>query len=134
MSIPPYKNGTLLIPTGPSKHLHVICNNPVFYARKGTESVLLVNICSLRDDAIHDPTCILLAGDHAFIKHDSYVAYSRAGLFIASNVTRCLAAGIYNVHDDLADSVFDRVIEGFWVSRNVNLVVRRFVEALYRNP
>lgn len=66
MAYVPYKKGTLLIPTGNTKHLFVIVTD------KCAESChLLVNITSVRDGMEHDKTTIIEAGEHSFIKHRS---------------------------------------------------------------
>ena len=55
----PYRKGTVLAPTGPCNHLHVICNDPVYYPVNDCYCVLVVNISSIKDGVPHDPSCVL---------------------------------------------------------------------------
>jgi hypothetical protein len=128
MTFVPTRKGTVLIPTGRVKHLHFICNDPVFHAGLGRDCVLVVNISSVDEDEPYDQTCTLDVGDHPFVKHKSYVYYKEAEILVADNVTRSVAEGNFAVHEVCSDETFRRVIDGFDVSDEVRIKIHRFYE------
>ena len=80
----PLKRATLLIPSGPQgdqdrKHLFILLTDP-HADQAGKNCVLMVSLSTVRPGMPHDPTCILYAGDHPFVKHESYVVYQKARL------------------------------------------------------
>ncbi len=79
----PYRRATLLIPSGPAhdpdrKHLFIVLTDPAQVLEYTEKYSLLVGVASVQTDLPHDPTCLLDAGDHEFIRHKSYVHYARA--------------------------------------------------------
>ncbi|PTP23814.1 hypothetical protein CWO07_22730 [Vibrio splendidus] len=128
MTFSPTRKGTVLIPTGPVKHLHFICNDPVYHAGLDRECVLVVNITTADDDEDYDKTCILDVGDHPFVKHKSYVFYKESEILVADNITRNVAEGNFAVHDPCSDIAFKRVVDGFDISDEVRIKIHRFYE------
>ncbi|EAA0619059.1 hypothetical protein FYL48_21945, partial [Shigella flexneri] len=112
----PYRKGTVLAPTGPCNHLHVICNDPVYYPVNDCYCVLVVNISSIKDGVPHDPSCVLNSGDHRFIKHPSYVVYAEAIIWRVDNMVRKQRSGEISVHDDMPEATFNRILDGFDIS------------------
>lgn len=129
----PYRKGTILIPSGPCKHLHIICNDPVFYPNNGKESVLAVNISSVTPGVPYEEGCLLSAGDHPFIKHSSFVMYSRADVFGAVAIARSIDDGTFAPHAPASEELFSRVLAGFEVSDRVKYKVLRFYEGYCRS-
>ena len=81
----PYRRGTILVPSGPvhdpdKKHLFVVLTDPCPTAG----DVLMVNVSTIRHG--HDPACKLFAGDHPFIRRDSFVEYVRARIEAAGKL------------------------------------------------
>ncbi|HAK35497.1 MAG: hypothetical protein E6Z83_21825 [Pantoea sp.] len=110
----PYRKGTVLAPVGGSKHLHIICNDPVYHPVHGCECVLVVNITTVYPAPVHhDPACILRAGEHPFVHHDSYVFYADAIVWKVPNVVSREESGELEKHADMEESVFQRVLSGF---------------------
>ncbi len=124
----PTKKGTVLIPSGSKDHLHFICSDPVFYPRTGKESVLVVNISSIKPDIEHDTSCVLDVGDHPFITHPSYVYYLKADIFSTENIARNVADGYFDTHEDCGDKTFTRILAGFEISDDVRPKPFRFYE------
>jgi hypothetical protein len=124
----PFRKGSLLIPTGPCHHLHIICNDPVFYPTMGKECFLAVNISSIDPFLEYDASYILKPGDHAFITHDSFVYYRKADIFGATTTARKIAEGDIMTHDPFDDAVFDKVLSGFYASKEVRPKIKKFVE------
>lgn len=124
----PTKKGTILIPSGATDHLHFVCSDPIYYPHTGKESVLVVNISSIKDGIEYDSSCILTPGDHPFIKHPSYVYYYKADIFGAENIALNVANGSFEVRQNCEDETFTRILNGFDISDDVRPKPFRFYE------
>ncbi|ROP60131.1 hypothetical protein EDF81_2963 [Enterobacter sp. BIGb0383] len=114
MAYSPYRKGTVLAPVGGANHLHIVCNAPVFHPVHGCDCVLVVNISTVYPTpAYHDPACILSAGEHPFVRHDSYVYYGDAIIWKVPNVVSREQSGELIQHVDMQEAVFQRVLTGF---------------------
>ena len=100
----------------------------LIYPITSKESVLLVNISSVKDGTDYDKTCLLSEGDHPFIKHESYVYYKGAINSSSINISRKVAEGDYRIHDTCCDNTFNRVLDGFGISDEVSGKIRKFYE------
>lgn len=72
--------------SGPCNHLHVICNNPVYYPVNDCYCILVVNVSSIKPGVPHDGACVLQPGDHRFIQHPSYIVYAEAVIWRIDNL------------------------------------------------
>ena len=124
----PLRKGTLLIFSGSCEHLHIICNDPVFYPNYNKESILVVNISSIRDAIEHDPTCIFNGREHPFIKHPSYVYYNKADILGVNTVCNEVDNGNIKTHQNFTENHFNKILEGFSVSKFVTPKIKRFYE------
>jgi hypothetical protein len=125
---PPYKKGTILVPSGGTNHLHIMCNDPIFDARFGEESVLVVNITFVKGKVVYDKSCILDKGDHPSIHHPSYVYYKESAVYQASSILSAVDSGEYIPKQDLLDDTFNRVLLGFEVTDETAYKITRFYE------
>mgnify|MGYP000060538622 FL=1 len=112
----PLKRATLLIPSGPQddqgrKHLFILLTDP-HTDEAGKHCVLMVSLSTIRKGIPHDPTCILYAGDHPFVKHDSYVVYQKARLEEADKVLRGVKNGQLVPQEPMDGTVFARICKG----------------------
>lgn len=119
---------TILLPSGTTqdkhrKHLFVVMCKPV------QGSVLLVSIATRQ--RFYDTTCILNAGDHSFIKHESYVAYDLAKTERVQNLESGIEKGQYRLHKKLAKSVFQKILKGFYQSTYTKNYVWEYLPAKY---
>jgi len=124
----PYRKGSVLIDSGSCKHLHVICNDPVHHPALGCYTVLAVNITSVNPALEYDASCVLQAGEHPFIKHDSYVYYRKADLFNADKMEQAINDGEFQIHHDFTDATFAKILKGFEISPEVSYKIQRFYE------
>lgn len=122
------RKGTILIPTGPVKHLHFVCSDPVFYPSLVKNCVLVVNISSIEEGLDYDPTCVLDTGEHPFVRHPSYVYYRKAEIYGADNIARNVADGTFSAHEPCTDGTFKRILDGFDISDDVRPKVHSFFE------
>ncbi len=107
MAYVPYKKGTVLIPTGGTKHLFVILTD-----KCPAGEHLLVNVSSIKPNMKHDTTCIVNAGEHRFITKDSYVEYRRAEIIAAARLSKLVDTFVYTAHDDVTDDLLLAIRDG----------------------
>jgi hypothetical protein len=97
---------TIHIPdTGKTGHLFIILTNT---CERGLN--LLVPVCTVTGR--FDRTCLLGVGDHKFIRHPSYVMYSKMDLYSAKHLTSQVRAGIFGYEGVLDERVFALVCAG----------------------
>jgi hypothetical protein len=96
------------VPSGPSSHLFVVLTDPAKH-----DGVLLVNATSCYPGAPEDPSCYLYAGDHPFIKHESYILYAKARYILKTRLSIEIASQNFIPHPPKLDPiVFARVLAG----------------------
>lgn len=122
------KKGTLLIPTGPVKHLHIIMNDAVYSPEHGDDRALLVNISTVNPNTFFDNACLLAANCHPFIKRESYVYYKEAVISCVPKMYDKIDQGEYNFHTPINDAIYSQVLAGFSQSRFVTPKIMRFIK------
>lgn len=122
-----YRKGTLLIPTGPVHHLHIVMNDPVFSPEYGDQRVLIVNISSIYPDRYHDPACVLDGGCHPFVVRPSYVYYRQALVSSVPLLGERIEMGEIRAHHAVNDDVYGLVRQGFDLSPHVAPKIKRFM-------
>jgi len=122
-----HRRATILMITGPTDHLHIVMNDPVFSAEHNANSILVVNISSVRPSIPHDPTCILEQGCHNFVTRQSYVAYDRAVVLNSERVATRINDGEFRTLDPCSEELFARVLTGFATSQFVLPKISRFI-------
>ena len=125
----PVRRATLLVPSGPDqdpgrKHLFILLSDP----QPPDQLTLLVGIASVQENLPHDPTCFLYPGDHPFVRHKSYVNYSRARIEPASKLLEGVKRGLFIPQGTLDGSIFARVCHGLLDSRQTAPKIRRFFQ------
>lgn len=123
-----FKKGTLLILTGPVPHLHIVMNDPVFSEEHGKDTVLVVNLSSVKLNSYHDPSCVVYPGCHAFVRHPSWVVYDGATVMNTVRITQQVATSEITVHDPASDSLFEVVRQGFDCSPHLRPKIRRYLK------
>lgn len=98
------KNQTFLVPSGPDKHLYVVLTEA-----DDSGMHVMANITSIDPDILHDKSCCLAAGEHPFIKHDSYVAYEFAMVRQGSHVDKQAELGVYVQKEDASDELVEKI-------------------------
>ncbi len=128
----PARRATLLIPSGPAhdlarKHLFIILTDPIADPLNGhKESNLLTSLSHLDAGLPHDPTCILLPGDHPFVTRDSYINYRTSRIQETAKILNGIAAGVFVAKDPMDDGIVDRICDGLTRSPHVPEKIRRF--------
>lgn len=112
------KQSALLYPTGspndPNKnHLLIVLNDP--HGPPG--QVLLVPICSIKPPKPHDATCELKAGDHGFLRHDSYIDYYFARTEPAQKLVEGVKRGVFVDKGTIDQPLYERIVAGLYSSK-----------------
>ncbi len=103
----PFKKGTLLIPYNNINHLFVIVTG-----KCGNGQHLIVNFTTVRPNIAHDPACIVEAGDHPFIKAQSYALYRSADIQDADRLTKMVGLQYYKPQNDASDALLIKMRAG----------------------
>lgn len=123
----PEEKATILAIAGKIDHLHVICTKQFFYKKTGANSVLAVNVSSIREGTTFDEACVLHAGDHSFITHDSYVRYKDAVVMRVDRILSAVESGEITVMEHVSDEVFQRILSGFDKSKHTRTKIKKLL-------
>lgn len=110
--------GFVLQNMGSYGHTHVIV------VSDGAGNYLLTNWTTLKDISRCDAACILHAGEHPALKHDSYMYYAGSQCVSAEWLAERIRDGNFRIMERLQDDVYARVVEGAQRSR--------FLKTLYK--
>lgn len=123
-----FQRGTLLIHTGPHPHLHVVMNDPVHCNEAGDLTVLVVNLSSVKSGVYHDPSCVLGAGCHPFVRLDSWLMYSHSAVLKVPRIEHNLSIGDIQHRDPVDVDTFVLIRQGFDVSPHVKSKIIRYIK------
>ena len=73
-------------------------------------NALIVNISTLRSGA--ETTCIVKAGEHVFVRHDSYVRYMSACCAKVADIAKAIKAGKLKSHQAASPSLLRKLRAG----------------------
>jgi hypothetical protein len=90
-------------PRGGVKHLFFVL------AKVDPACVLLACVSTIRPGIDCDQSCVLHAGDHPFIQHDSYVVYSELVFAIEAYIDKQIAQGICKSRDSASPALIARM-------------------------
>ena len=88
-------------------HLWVVVSDPA----KDSQRVLIVNMTTVRN-RFHDPACVLNAGDHREVKHQTYMNYRDSRIVRNSALEAQLSTGQIAVNEKVSECVLDRIRRG----------------------
>jgi hypothetical protein len=109
-------NTFLLAQAGTSidSHFWMVTSDPLQSA-----SLLIFNLTSWRSDK--DQACILVVGDHPYIKHPSCVNYGDGKIVPVDELNRLKTAGLLKPREDLKVPVLAKVRNGAAKSTRIKL-------------
>lgn len=120
----PSRCDTLLIPTGNGgNHLFVVKTDA---SPQGQH--LLANLTGCRPDRHVDTTCIVRAGEHPFVRQDSFVLYRAAQLYMTSHLAKMVDGWVYRPGAPASEALTQRILEGFTLSPFTPGFIVRFVQ------
>ena len=108
------QRATLLIDYMGGPHLNV-----VLHGVEPDGLHLLAPISSVKEGRFTDRACVLEAGDHEFLKRESYVVYAKMHEIRTRHIVRMVVAKIYEPKGLLSGDVFARVVNGVFKSDEV---------------
>lgn len=97
-------------PSLPS-HLHIVISDPA----KSADEIAVVNVTTIRGE--HDPSCVLVPGDHLAIRQKSYVGYARGWVVNLNALMTLFNAGQIHRAHELTPEVLARVQAGAMLSQ-----------------
>jgi hypothetical protein len=104
------------------EHLWIVITLPA-----GDGSLAMVTFTTWRSPK-DDDTCIVLPGEHRFVRHKTVLAYKHARVFPPDAQARTLASGLCRPHDPVTPALLDRIQRGALASDftpgNVQALVR----------
>jgi hypothetical protein len=101
--------------TSLDSHLWVIISDPAIDA----ERILIVNFTTLRADS--ERACILSAGEHPFVNHDTCVNYGGAKIVSARQIDFLLTKGKLSNHAALSEALLQKIRFGAANSTRMSL-------------
>jgi len=121
------KGDTFLIRTGPNLddyHLFVIVSDPNLTS---DETVLCVNFTSTPKDK----SCIIKAGEHPFVKHDTYIDYQTGRELTIGYIEKRLKDGtddfkLYTNSAPVTASLLERIIQGGKQTKKIPLKFKKY--------
>lgn len=114
---------TLLLdlPPGAPKHLHIVLTDPFGNPPK----VILVYVSTCRGRRDEDRHLVLSAGDHPFIKHDSYVVFDQAKRTPVDVIEDFISRGSAVFRDDVSPELMSRLQEKMLTSTRVPIGIKQ---------
>ncbi len=113
------------MPSGPDKHLFIILINSSDFEDYNPKQCISVNVTTIKS-APYDNTCVLKAGCHPFITHDSYVLYSHARIDSEGHLKTQVDAGYMIPKEPIDEGLLKVIIQGLKDSRHT----KRFLKSL----
>lgn len=101
--------------TSLDSHLWVVISDPAQDANK----ILIVNFTTLRADS--ETACVLVAGEHPFVKHDTCVNYRGAKVVSEANIQLLMRAGHMQAHATVSAAILKRIQDGAAASTRMSL-------------
>lgn len=86
----------------------------------------MVPICSVKPNMPHDTTCLVAAGDHPFLQHASYVAYSKCRIEAAADVAKLVNSGYFVVKEQASEALVARIVGALPGSKFIKPFARDF--------
>lgn len=117
----------MLVPSGPGSksHVFIIALGPSRLDGYGSdEQVVLVSFASVHPQTNYDTACVVRAGEHPFITHDSYVYYRDPRVESVVHVNEMVERGVWTPHEPCPPDLLRRIINGFQISKRVPRYLR----------
>jgi len=107
----------LLIDSGPiGKHLFVLVLDKQINKKV---HILSVPICTARDSARIDESCMIQPGEHTFIKDESFVEYRNARIDPVDSLLERVNEKTFIPHDSASQELIAKIIDGLKISKEV---------------
>ena len=74
------------------------------------------------------PTCELKAGDHAFLRHDSYIDYHFARTEPAQKLVEGVKRGVFVDKGTIEQPLYERIVAGLYASKFTPRFAKTFLK------
>lgn len=119
----------LLIDSGPTgKHLFVlVCKTT---DGKG-EVVISAPVCSVKDAvcASVDDACLISAGEHVFVRHDSFIEYRHCRIDSPETILNLVRKHTFLPKEPVTPTLLAKIKEGLLRSRHVKRYIRELLKS-----
>lgn len=78
--------------------------------------IVSVNFTSVTAEKRIDSACIIEAGEHPFIQHQSYVFYEKIQIIDHEHVCTCVRTGVYRPAQKVSVELLERIVTGIQAS------------------
>ena len=112
-----------------SLHLFIVLTDPAQVLDLTVKHSLLVGVTTIHPSVSHDPACDVYPGDHAFIRHKSFVHYAEARIEASQKLINGVKQGMLVAKEILAEDIFARVCKALTDSRFTAPRIKSFYEA-----
>lgn len=107
----------LLIESGPvGKHLFVLVLDKKINNKL---CILSVPICTARESARIDESCMVQPGEHPFVKSESFVEYRNSRIDLVDNLLNRVKEKTFIPHDPASKELLDKIKDGLKASKEV---------------
>lgn len=120
----------LLVPSGPGefKHLFAIAVGPQPIEGYGTQPhVIMVSVTSIKPDYPYDPACVIKAGEHPFVTHDSYVYYRDPRIESVAHVQAMVDQAVWQSKEPCSPELLERIRTGLMSSTRVPRYIKKLL-------
>ena len=101
--------------TSLDSHLWIVISDPAL----DPDQVLIVNFTTRRKDS--DVACILQAGEHPFVQHETCVNYGQAKVVSVAQIEALLRKGLLSHHAAVSTKLLKRIRDGAGASERMAL-------------
>jgi hypothetical protein len=96
-------------------------------AEKKTNTGLIVNITTSKAGC--DKSCVVMPGEHSFLKHESVINYADSKNSSISTIEEALSKGVIKPHDPVRPELLNKIREGGLKSPAIPLKCLNFLSS-----
>lgn len=109
---------------GSGAHLCVVISDPCV----DRKHVAIVSLSTVRGIGSDEPTCILQAGAHSFVKHETFVAYRFARICVDADLERGISSGELQISEPVSEELLSDIRAGVAISDRVPIGVHDLLD------
>lgn len=113
----------MLMPYNGVPHLFVILSDP---CKDGL--CLVVMLTSIKAKRVYDPSCILMPGDHPFVKHGTYALFRMAEQIRAPHIANMVNKGLFTKREDASENLLAALCEGLQQSEETRPRILKYAK------
>lgn len=91
------------------------------------DQFISVSVTTIYEGLPHDPACVLMLGDHPFIKHPSYVTYRHARVDQDRHMAMMVDSGTWKPNSPCCPETIKKIVQGVCRSKLVSREIKQFM-------